>query len=136
MPAAGIWLQRYLHIGNILALLVIYIIVPSVSSGLADGIVEPAGLGFLSLVILLLIHLVYSMKNPTERCLLIVDGHNSHFSTDFLKHYSQNYIEVFCLLLYTTHMVSYNVVLFDQLQSYYKQYIKGYLHLIKEARTQ
>ena len=76
------------------------------------------------------------MKDPTERRLLIVDGHNSHFSTDFLKYCSRNHIELFCLPPHTTHILQpLDVALFGPLQSYYGQRIQDHLHLTGEAIT-
>ena len=63
-----------------------------------------------------------------EKRLLIADGHNSHFSLDFLTYCEENRIELFCLPAHTTHILQpLDVGLFGPLQSYYGRPIFGSL---------
>ena len=76
------------------------------------------------------------MKNPDEKRLLIVDGHNSHFSIDFLHFCETNQIELFCLPPHTTHILQpLDVGLFAPLQSYYGRRVEQHLRLTGEAIT-
>ena len=59
---------------------------------------------------------------PGEYRLLIVDGHNSHFSWDFQWFYLQHNIVLFCIPPHTTHIVQpLDVGLFSPLQHYYSK---------------
>ena len=74
------------------------------------------------------------MKNPDEKHLLIVDGHNSHFSMDFPHFCSSNQIELFCLPPHTTHILQpLDVGLFAPLQPYYGHRVEEHLRLTGEA---
>ncbi len=76
------------------------------------------------------------MQSQHECRLLIVDGHNSHFSTEFIKFCSKKNIELFCLPPHTTHILQpLDVGLFGPLQSYYGRSVEEYLHLTGEAVT-
>ena len=76
------------------------------------------------------------MYNLNEKRLLIVDGHNSHFSMDFLHFCQKNQIELFCLPPHTTHILQpLDVGLFVTLQSYYSRRVEEYLRLTGEAIT-
>jgi hypothetical protein len=46
-----------------------------------------------------------------QTCLLIVDGHISHFTQDFLEYAKTNNIEVLCLPPNTTHALQSEIVL-------------------------
>jgi hypothetical protein len=57
---------------------------------------------------------------PDEWRLLIVDGHNSHFSTEFIQYCDDHMIELFCIPAHTTHLLQpMDVALFGPLQHYY-----------------
>ena len=76
------------------------------------------------------------MRNPDEKRLLVVDGHNSHFSLDFLQFCSNNQIELFCLLPHTTHILQpLDVGLFAPLQAFYSRRVEDHLCLTGEAIT-
>ena len=54
--------------------------------------------------------------------LLIVDGHNSHFSTEFISFYEDHRIELFCIPPHTTHILQpLDVGLFGPLQYFYSK---------------
>ena len=78
----------------------------------------------------------FTMTGPDEKRLLIVDGHNSHFSMEFLHFCNENRIELFCLPPHTTHILQpLDVGLFAPLQSYYGHRVEEYLRLTGEAIT-
>ena len=74
------------------------------------------------------------MQSQHERHVLIVDGHNSHYSTEFIKFCSKKNIELFCLPPYATHILQpLDVGLFGPLQSYCGRSVEEYLRLTGEA---
>ena len=74
------------------------------------------------------------MKSITEKRLLVVDGHNSHFSMEFLQFCSHNQIELFCLPPHTTHILQpLDVGLFGPLQKYYGRRVEDHLRISGEA---
>ena len=76
------------------------------------------------------------MKGSNEKRLFVVDGHNSHFSIDFLPFCRKNHIELFCLPPRTTHTLQpLDVGLFGPLQKYYARRVGGRRRLGMEAIT-
>ena len=85
----------------------------------------------------------------TESRLLIVDGHNSHFSPEFISFCSEHRIHLFCIPPHTTHLLqSLDVGLFGPLQNQYSKLTdqrmsngqgvvrKGnFLPMLREARS-
>ena len=45
------------------------------------------------------------MESQHERRLLIINGHNSHFSTKFIKFCTKDKIKLFCLLLHIIYIL-------------------------------
>lgn len=69
-----------------------------------------------------------------EWVLLIVDGHNSHFSTDFIQLCERNHIELFCLPAHSTHLLQpLDVVLFAPLQHHYALEIEEFTRTHEES---
>ena len=76
----------------------------------------------------------FRLQDPQEWRLLIVDGHNSHFSVEFLTYFSDARIQLFCLPSHTTHILQpLDVGLFGPLQKYYGKRVENYLRLTGEG---
>ena len=74
------------------------------------------------------------MKSTTEKRVLVVDGHNSHFSMEFLQFCSHNQIELFYLPLYRTHILQpLDIALFGPLQKCYGCQVEDDLCIFGEA---
>ena len=43
-------------------------------------------------------------KDLRQQCLLIMDGHNSHMTTNFIVHCMKHAIDLFILFLHTSHL--------------------------------
>ena len=72
--------------------------------------------------------------NQTETRLLIVDGHNSHFSNEFIDYCDDNNIQLFCLPPHSTHVLQpLDVGLFGPLQTYYSKGVEEHMRLGQES---
>lgn len=68
--------------------------------------------------------------------MLVVDGHNSHFTWDFVHSCMDNQIDIFCLPPHTTHILQpLDVGIFGPLQHHYSQAASDYLHQTDQAIT-
>lgn len=66
--------------------------------------------------------------------LLIVDGHNSHFSTEFIQFCETHKIELFCIPPHTTHILQpLDVGLFGPLQRHYSHGIEQHARVSEES---
>lgn len=66
--------------------------------------------------------------------MLIVDGHNSHFSTEFIQYCEANKIALFCIPPHTTHILQpLDVGLFAPLQHHYSRGIEQHMRRSHEA---
>lgn len=66
--------------------------------------------------------------------LLIVDGHNSHFSTDFISFCEDHQIELFYIPPHTTHILQpLDVGLFGPLQHYYSKEVEDMMRTGQEV---
>ena len=71
---------------------------------------------------------------PNEWVLLIVDGHNSHFSTDFIRTCESSKIELFGIPPHSTHLLQpLDVGLFSPLQHHYAIGIDNFARTHNEA---
>lgn len=69
---------------------------------------------------------------------MIFDGHNSHFTFEFVHFCHNNRIEIFCLPAHTTHILqSLDVGCFSPLQSHYSKGVESFLrdtgHIINKT---
>ena len=72
--------------------------------------------------------------SPKTWVLLIVDGHTSHFSTEFIQQCESNFIELFCIPPHTTHILQpMDVGLFAPLQYHYARGIEEFFRNHDEA---
>lgn len=70
----------------------------------------------------------YAKASPTEKVLLIVDGHSSHKYLDALLYAKENGIVLLCLPAHCTHrMQPLDVAFFGPLKTYYDQQITKWL---------
>ena len=61
-------------------------------------------------------------KADSHTCLLIVDGHNSHYSFNFLNYAHAHKIHVLCYPAHTTHVYQgLDVVVFSVLKQYWAE---------------
>ena len=66
--------------------------------------------------------------------LLIVDGHNSHFSTEFISFCEEHRIELFCIPPHTTYILQpLDVGLFSPLQHYYSKGVENFMRVGQES---
>lgn len=76
------------------------------------------------------------LKDPQDWRLLIVDGHNSRFTYDFVLYCHENNIEMFCLPSHCTHILQpLDVGLFGPLQHYYGLAAEQHLYTTGDAIT-
>lgn len=69
-----------------------------------------------------------SKKLPQPWRLLIFDGHNSHFTFEFVHFCNNHRIEIFCLPAHTTHILQpLDVGCFGPLQKYYGKGVETFL---------
>ena len=65
-------------------------------------------------------------NNLLQYCLLLLNGHSSHKTFEFLSYSHQHQIVVFCLPAHTTHKLQpLDVSCFQSLKAYYQQGVKN-----------
>ena len=77
-----------------------------------------------------------TLRNCKEKDwrLLMVDGHNSHFSTEFIQYCESHQIELFCIPPHTTHILQpLDVGLFSPLQHHYSKGIENHMRCSEET---